>query len=83
MTRSTAYGVQFFRQWVGDVGIGDQATGDSLDEAKAYARARLTSYAEALKGREAPRMARVFEWETHDIRAEFRMTADGPLEWTK
>ena len=55
----------------------------SLDEAKAYARARLTSYAEALKGREAPRMARVFEWETHDIRAEFRMTADGPLEWTK
>ena len=80
MTSSPAYGVQFFRQWVGDVGIVDEAAGETLDEARALAKARLAAYAEALKGRGTPRVARVFAWKTHDILAEFRLTADGPLE---
>jgi hypothetical protein len=83
MTGPAAYGVQFFRQWVGDVEIVDEAAGDSIDEAKAVAKARLAAHAATLKGREAPRVARVFERETHEILAEFRMTADGPLERAK
>ena len=83
MTDSAAYGVQFFRQWVGDVGIVDEAAGETLDEAKVYAKERLAAYAGVLKGREAPRVARVFESKTHEIRAEIRMTAHGPLERAK
>jgi hypothetical protein len=68
---------------VGDLEIADEAAGHTLDEAKVFAKTRLAAHVEALKGRDTPRVARVFEWETHQVLAQFRMTAEGPFERVK
>jgi len=74
------YHLQFFRQWLRDIGVDDMETEGSLDQAKAVAQATLETLARERTGRLRPRTAFVVDAETREVVAAYRLTDDGPVE---
>ena len=74
------YHLQFFRQWLRDVGVDDVETDGSLDHAKALAQATLEKLARERTSRFRPRTAFVVDGETRQVLAAFRLTDAGPVE---
>jgi hypothetical protein len=73
------YHLQFFRQWLRDVGVEDIAAEGSLDHAKALAQVTLETLARERTSRFRPRTAYVVDGETREILAAYRLTDAGPV----
>jgi hypothetical protein len=74
------YHLQFFRQWLRDIGVDDIETKGSLDHAKALAQVTLETLARERTSRFRPRTAFVIDAETREVMAVYRLTDDGPVE---
>jgi hypothetical protein len=74
------YHLQFFRQWLGDIGVDDMKADGSLDDAKALARATLETLARERTSRFRPRTAFILDAQTRDVLVAYRLTDAGPVE---
>jgi hypothetical protein len=74
------YHLQFFRQWLRDVGVEDIEAEGSLDHAKALAVVTLATLARNRTNRFKPRTAFVLDGETREVLVAYRLTDKGPVE---
>ena len=74
------YHLQFFRQWLRDIGIDDVQAEGSLEQAKALAQVTLETLAKERSNRFKPRTAFVVDGGTREVLAVFRLTDSGPVE---
>ncbi len=75
-----SYHLQFFRQWLRDIGADDIEVQGSLDEAKALARATLETLARERTSRFRPRTAFIVDADTREVLVTYRLTDHGPVE---
>jgi hypothetical protein len=75
-----SYHLQFFRQWLRDIGVDDIEVDDTLDHAKALAQVTLEALARQRTARFRPRTAYVIDADTRERLAAYRLTNDGPVE---
>jgi hypothetical protein len=74
------YQLQFFRQWLRDIGVDDIEAEGSLDHAKALAQVTLETLARERTSRFRPRTAYVIDGETRELVVAYRLTDAGPVE---
>jgi hypothetical protein len=74
------YHLQFFRQWLRDVGVDDIEVEGSLDHAKALAQVTLETLARDRSSRFRPRTAYIVDNDTRDVVVAYRLTDAGPVE---
>ena len=74
------YRLQFFRQWLRDIGIEDIETEGSLDNARALAQVTLETLARERTSRFRPRTVFIIDGETRELLVAYRLTDAGPVE---
>jgi hypothetical protein len=74
------YHLQFFRQWLQDIGVEDIEAEGSLDQAKALTQVTLERLAKERTNRFRPRSAFIIDGETREVLAAYRLTDGGPVE---
>jgi hypothetical protein len=74
------YHLQFFRQWLRDIGVEDVVSEGSLDHAKALAQVTLETLARERQSRYRPRSVFVVDAETREVVGVYRLTDEGPVE---
>jgi hypothetical protein len=74
------YHLQFFRQWLRDVGVEDIEADGSLDHAKTMAQVTLETLARERTSRFRPRTAYIVDGETREVLVVYRLTDAGPVE---
>ncbi len=75
-----AYHLQFFRQWLRDVGVDDIEVDGSLDHARTLAQVTLETLARERSSRFRPRTVYIVDSDTREVVVAYRLTDAGPVE---